>query len=729
VQSIRVCSIVVAFVLSACVGPGDRSGPASDCAAALLPGDLVVSEIMADPAGPDDGFEWFEIYNASGVDVDLDGAVLRSRRVDGTGEKGHVVEGASIAAGERIVVGNLLDDPSLLPPHVDYGYGNALGLGNASGELSILCGDAMIDVAIYAEAGSGASRGFDGARTPDAVANDALAAWCDARTPFGEDALGSPGAPNDACFGSTPATCIEGGRERATDPPRAGDLVVTEVMPDPARVDDGVGEWLEVAVQRDLDLNGLGIGKRGEDPVDVVGSVECVRVRAGAHLLFAASDDAGENGGLPPRDHPLTLPLPNDEGETSVPSVELRWGERALDVVTWTKSDPGRALNLDPDLVDPDANDGEGAFCPAERPYGSGDLGSPGGRNHHCLALGECLEGDVPRPVRAPAAGDLLVSEIMAQPEAVAHADGEWFELRALAAFDLNGLELGEDGAVEETITSEACLPVEPGEHLVFARNGDPMSNGGLPRVAGTYGFALSNADAFFVGHGGVVVDEVAWAESTPGSAQSLDGDDARRWCDAITPYGAGDLGTPGAANPACGEARPSCDGAGAVRMPATGDVVIVELMADPMAVGDEHGEFFEVLVTADVDLEGLQIGRTEEMTDAVLGSAEACLAVAAGQRVVFARSDDPAHNGGIEGVVATFSFNLANAGGTLFIGHDGEVLDAIAWSGSTSGASLAVMPGHETATGNDDAAHLCTSGPPYGDGDRGTPGAPNACE
>jgi hypothetical protein len=720
-------SMVSMVLLSACGGEDVRAATAG-CAAQLLSGDVVITEIMADPAGADDGFEWFEIYNASGVDLDLSGAVLRYRRVEGTGERGHVVDGVSVGAGDRVVVGDVL--PTILPSHVDYGYGDALSLSNASGELSILCGEEVVDVAIYGEVSSGVSRGFDGTRTPDAVANDEMAAWCDARAAFAEEALGSPGAANEPCFGSTPATCIDRGRERATDPPRVGDLIVTEVMADPSVVDDETGEWIEVAVRRDVDLNGLGIGKRGEAPVDVVGSIECVRVQAGTHLLFAASDDEADNGGLPPRDHPLTLRLANTEGSTT-PSVELRWGERVLDTVRWTKSEPGRALNLDPDGYDPAANDDAAAFCPAEQPYGAGDFGSPGATNHHCLGAGECREGGLPRPVRAPAAGDLFVTEIMPQPEAVAHADGEWFELRTTAAFDLNGLELGTDGAVEERIEAEDCLPVAAGDHLVFARNGDKARNGGLPRVDATHGFALANADAFFVGHGGVVLDEVVWTESSPGAARSLD--DAGQWCDAVMPYGAGDLGTPGAANPTCASGSGLlCEDGGRLRAvvaPRLGDLVLVEVMADPRAVADERGEFFELLATADVDLDGLQIGRTPDTIDLVLPTGGPCLSVGAGARVVLARSDDPQVNGGVEGVLATFSFNLANGGGSLFVAHDGMLLDALTWPGSESGASVAVMPEHETPDGNDDAAHLCTSGSTYGAGDRGTPGAANACE
>src|SRR5690606_7958422 len=111
--------------------------------------------------------------------------------------------------------------------------------------------------------------------------------------------------------------------------------------------------------------------------------------------------------------------------------------------------------------------------------------------------------------------------------------------------------------------------------------------------------------------------------------------------------YGAGDLGTPGAANPRCANASGGalCEAGGVLRpvaVPEVGDLVITELMPDPRAVGDDRGEFFEVLATTAVDLNGLQIGRTPGTVEDALPPDGPCLAVDAGERVVFARSDVP---------------------------------------------------------------------------------------
>ena len=45
------------------------------------PGDLVITEFMANTEGADDGLEWLELHNATDEDLSLDGAELRD---DGT---------------------------------------------------------------------------------------------------------------------------------------------------------------------------------------------------------------------------------------------------------------------------------------------------------------------------------------------------------------------------------------------------------------------------------------------------------------------------------------------------------------------------------------------------------------------------------------------------------------------------------------------------------------------
>jgi hypothetical protein len=208
------------------------------------------------------------------------------------------------------------------------------------------------------------------------------------------------------------------------------------------------------------------------------------------------------------------------------------------------------------------------SWCVATDPFGAGDLGTPGAQGPACGAMvgpGMCLDGGVPRAIAYPVAGDLVLSEWMPDPAAVGDTDGEWFELYVGAAVDLNELELSRFTAgafaLEDALASADCLTVPAGSYVVFARNTDAMLNGGLPVVDFEIAFSLVNAGGgLAVGLAGVHLDEVQWAGSSVGAATSLDpaaltpagNDVVGNLCPAVDPYGLGDTGTPGAANPGC---------------------------------------------------------------------------------------------------------------------------------------------------------------------------------
>lgn len=733
------------LTLSACRDRGEsrRAGP---CDMGLVPGDLVITEIMANPAGSDTANEWFEIYNASGRPLDATGLVLVMSKADGSSEKPHTIEGLSFEIGQYAVMGDVMHDEALLPAHVDYGYGNALGsMNNTAGRLAIYCGESLIDQAFYENPGDGVSRGYDGSRTPDASGNDDLTAWCDATTPFDEEQLGTPGGPNDVCLGiGSPTTCQDDGELRDVIAPAPGDLVVSEFHPNPKVVADADGEWLEIYVRRRVDLNGLEIGKMLGDPEMVVGSSECVTVEADSYVVLARNLDPDRNGGLPRADLLLDMSIGNSGG-----TLVLSREGQLLDQVTYTRSFDGKALNLDPDYLDADVNDDPEVFCAATEVYGDGDFGTPGAPNTECPIAppeGQCHDGTGFVELDPPALGEVVITEFMANPAVVGDSVGEWFEILATADFHLNGLELGTaPGEVRETVVSEACLPVRAGQYVVFARRDDPALNGGLPPVADTFGFSLVNSNgSLFVGFGGEVLDSIAYPTVAAGAATSLDpafsdpgdNDDPDNWCTAVDPYGDGDLGTPGAENPVCeggGTGEGMCNDGGSARAivsPQFGDLVITEFMADPAKVDDADGEWFEVLVKADVDLNGLQLGRDVGVVEATLPADGDCLAVVAGTRIVFARRADPDVNGGIADVYRTFSFSLINSNRGLWVGLNDQPLDAITYTTVVSpGISTSLDPGSEDPVANDDEENFCASTSTYGAGDRGTPGLVNdAC-
>jgi hypothetical protein len=168
------------------------------------------------------------------------------------------------------------------------------------------------------------------------------------------------------------------------------------------------------------------------------------------------------------------------------------------------------------------------------------------------------------------AEGGLVITEIMRDPEAVFDDLGEWFEIfnPGEQPVDLRGLEVSDDDSDGFTVTEH--FVVESGAWAVLASNADSSTNGGLT-ASWDYpysSFTLADGgDELVLAHSGMIFDRVAWDDSVTfpglsGVSMTLDSDhldadsndDGAFWCDASSPYGEGDLGTPGSANDACVE-------------------------------------------------------------------------------------------------------------------------------------------------------------------------------
>ena len=81
----------------------------------------------------------------------------------------------------------------------------------------------------------------------------------------------------------------------------------------------------------------------------------------------------------------------------------------------------------------------------------------------------------------AIATGDLLITEMMANPAVVSDTNGEWFEIFNTTSnpIDLNGLQLKDNGSNLHTINPMMPLWIHPGDYFVLGRNGDSTVNGG----------------------------------------------------------------------------------------------------------------------------------------------------------------------------------------------------------------------------------------------------------
>ncbi|HEY1549318.1 MAG TPA: lamin tail domain-containing protein [Kofleriaceae bacterium] len=558
-------ALVCLLIVAAACGPTTKHAPA--CTAELNPGDLVITEVFADSAdGADAGKEWFEIFNNTGDPVELEGLVITASRPDGSSPQQHVMRELVIAPGQYLTLGNSAQAD--VAAWIAYGYDDDLGslYNTGGGALALQCGDVMVDQAGYDSVKPGHSREFTDAQPPDATLNDDAANWCEGdETEFSPNDYGTPGTDND-CQPVVVGACDDNGTMRQAVAPNIGDVVITEIMPNPKAVSATVGQWFEIEAINDVDLNGVGLDRANDSTApEVLDSGACIHMAASSFAVFARSADSTANGGI---DALGTFDF--SLSPTSNPDVQLVYGNVVLDQVTWTTAPEGASLQLDPSETDPASNDDISNFCAGTQIYDTidsiSDLGTPGAINDACSTTppsGQCNDNGNMRAIVTPPMGALVISELL--PNAAGTGTDptqEWFELANVgsAAFDLN--ELGFQGNAQSVNVLHAadCKPVAAGGFALFAHSTDPTVNGGLPTVDATFSFALSTELTVYTGT--TVLDTVTLANPQPKDGVSRQvkpaeltttgNDSAANFCDAVPAqqYGsAANYGTPRAPN------------------------------------------------------------------------------------------------------------------------------------------------------------------------------------
>ena len=196
----------------------------------------------------------------------------------------------------------------------------------------------------------------------------------------------------------------------------------------------------------------------------------------------------------------------------------------------------------------PNALDGETTNGSAATPFPIGTYTSDGG----------------------PALPTLVINEIMQNPSAVSDSNGEWFEVYnpTASAVDIDGWTIKDNGSNSHVINNGGPLNIPAGDYLVLGINSDSGTNGGVAVDYQYSGFFLANGDDELIILDASLneVDRVEWdggpAFPDPtGASMSLDDPTSdnnvgANWCTAVTPFGDGDRGTPGAAND-CGAPPP----------------------------------------------------------------------------------------------------------------------------------------------------------------------------
>jgi hypothetical protein len=553
----------------------------------------------------------------------------------------------------------------------------------------------------------------------------------------------------------------------------AGDLVITEVFADYAAPTGGTGtddgkEWFEIFNNADnpISLKGLTIVHSRPDGSKAQShTMTDVTLAPGQYFTLGNST----SDLVPPYvDYGYSADL-GDFFNTDGGKLALKCGDKEIDSAQYELVKSGHSRQLS-NLGPPDytANDDLANWCEAhDTEFEPNNFGTPG-QDNDCapVVMGACVDGATMRAVVSPNVGELVITEVMPSPSKVSDTAGEWFEAKALAPFDLNGLGLDRAGDTSNptTIASPTCIHVDTGDYVLFAKSLDSSMNGGVDGAVATFGFSMVAGSASSPGDvqilaGATVIDAISWTKSTTGKALGLDpdltdatsNDNSSNFCDATATYGLGDFGTPGLVNGQCTMLPPPgmCDDGGTLRpivKPAADALVITEIMPNPKAEPGE--EWFEITNagSAAFDLNGLGVRRIAGTTMTTVNPA-ACKSVAPGAFALFAHFADPTMNGGLPAVDATISIGLVNGNGDI------QVVDAATCSGSpvvctttydtvayttaagwpstatADGVSAQLKPDMYTTTANDSFANFCPALATYGTTmNKGTPKAANAC-
>lgn len=158
---------------------------------------------------------------------------------------------------------------------------------------------------------------------------------------------------------------------------------------------------------------------------------------------------------------------------------------------------------------------------------------------------------------------------------------------------------------------------------------------------------------------------------------------------------------------------------------PLAGQLVINEIMANPSAVSDANGEWFEIYNrgATPVNLRKFRIASAKDAVHTITSN----VSVPAGGFVVLGRNANAATNGGVT-VAYRYgtSINLINSGDWLSLrDSSGATVDSVRYSSTTPGVAWGVKDAaldHSTVSSVNWAPQTSV----FGAGDKGTPGAIN---
>lgn len=201
---------------------------------------------------------------------------------------------------------------------------------------------------------------------------------------------GTTTAPVDPCDPdpcAAPQHCEDGA---CLDPPHPGEgqVIVVEMMIDPATLSDYDAEWFELlnVTEQYLDLQGCHLVDLGVNDNDhTIDAGGPLVIAPGALMVMAKTTDPAANGGIADVAYGFAQEFSlTNTGDAFI----LRCADIDVDTVEFAPMvwpyDVGVGMQLDPALADATANDDPGAWCAATAEYVAANTGTPGAANPPC---------------------------------------------------------------------------------------------------------------------------------------------------------------------------------------------------------------------------------------------------------------------------------------------------------------------------------------------------------
>jgi hypothetical protein len=359
----------------------------------ILPGELVIVELMINPRCVDDDAEYVELIWIGPGPVDLRGLIL----ADAQGAVA-IDDHRLLQPGERVVMWRQprAGSAQCFGLYDGVAYGPTFALSNSADVVTLRSpSGTVIDTVSYAgwSIPEGASLELTPGRETLADRTDP-AYWCPAISAIpASDELGTPGtsagAPVGPCEPAVVDTDVPADTDPAidTDPPAPpisrGDLVINGLLANPeSPCDDNDGEWFSFVNVTD-------------HPIDVRGAV--IRDESsswtipGSYVLQPGAEAIAwhDRGGV--QCHGFTDGVPFNRASlsnTNGDTISLVSNGLVVDEFTYTDGEAvsGIGWELDPSALDADENDAMANWCRAVAPFSATpDLGTPGAPNARCF--------------------------------------------------------------------------------------------------------------------------------------------------------------------------------------------------------------------------------------------------------------------------------------------------------------------------------------------------------